>query len=281
MKAKLSGLSVLVAVLTAVGPALAGADQSAASLRQLFEEGNRWYESGDYEQAIETYEAVLERGGVAPELYYNLGNAYFQAGELGPAVLNYERALRLSPREADTRANLNLVSSLLRDKQFVEKPGLVRRIVAWPYRHSSLGETLIASSALYLVLVLVLIGFVFRESVFVSRVYGRISLVSPGRLLGFDKTRDFGFAMAVLFFLLAASTTSAVVKGREARSRRAAVVVQDEVAVYAAPSEDSTLQFRIHEGTHVTLGEKRPGWVQIRLPGDLTGWIGSEAAERI
>jgi tetratricopeptide (TPR) repeat protein len=281
MKVKLSATAVVCAALMTATIATAAAPASPASLRERFEQGNRWYESGDYEQAIKAYEEILAQGGVAPDLYYNLGNAYFQAGELGRAVLNYERALRLSPRAADTRANLNLVSSLLRDKQFVGKPGLVRRIVAWPYRNSSLGETLLVSSALYLALVLVVIGFVFRESAFVSRIYEKVSLASPGRLLGLDKARDFGFAVAVLFLLLAAFTTSAIVKGQEVRARRAAVVVRAEVEVYAAPSEGSTLQFKIHEGTHVTLGETRPGWVQIRLPGDLTGWIGSEAAERI
>lgn len=40
---------------------------------------------------------------------YNAGNAAARAGELPRAILDYERALVLDPRDADTRANLRTV----------------------------------------------------------------------------------------------------------------------------------------------------------------------------
>jgi tetratricopeptide (TPR) repeat protein len=42
---------------------------------------------------------------------YNLGNSYARAGKPGMAVLNYERALLLSPNDADIEANLRYVRS--------------------------------------------------------------------------------------------------------------------------------------------------------------------------
>ena len=96
-----------------------------------------------------------------------------------------------------------------------------------------------------------------------------------------DKAQDFALALTTLALLLAATGSSAYYKYREVSSRRAAIVVQEDVPVFSGPNTDSTLQFKIHEGTRISTGETRPGWVQIRLPGDLSGWIVDGTAERI
>ena len=96
-----------------------------------------------------------------------------------------------------------------------------------------------------------------------------------------DKTQDFVLAMATLALMLVAAGSSGYQKYREVSSRRAAIVVQEDVPVYSGPNTASTLQFKIHEGTRISTGETRPGWVQIRLPGDLSGWIVDGTVERI
>jgi tetratricopeptide (TPR) repeat protein len=251
------------------------------TLHELFVRGNQLYEAGDFEGAVEAYEETVSRGAVAPELFYNLGNAYYKSGELGRAVLNYERSLRLSPRNDDVKSNLQLVRSLLRDRQFVEEPGVVGRTASWLYGRLSARESLLLTSLLYLALIVVAIFFVFRDSAFVSRVYAKVSLLSPGRFLGLNRAQDFALAMAVLAVLLVAAGGTAYDKYRDIHSRRAAIVVKEEVPVYSGPNTDSTLQFKIHEGTRISTGEARPGWIQIRLPGDLSGWIAEGSMERI
>ena len=106
-------------------------------------------------------------------------------------------------------------------------------------------------------------------------------MLSPGRFLGLDKAQDFMLATATLTLILIASGASAYGKYDASRSRRAAVVVEVEAPVYSGPSSESTLQFKIHEGTKVITDETRPGWIQIQLPGDLSGWIDSRLIERI
>jgi len=251
------------------------------SARELFERGNQLYEAGEFEEAAVVYEETAARGVVVPSLYYNLGNSYYKSGYLGRAVLNYERALRLVPRDEDARANLELVQSMLRDRQFVEEPGVSRRALTWLHRRLNVRESLAVTSALYLALILVAITFVLRNTRVVSRLYPRISLASPGRFLGLDKTQDFILAMATLTLLLGASGVSAYGKYRDASGRRAAIVLEEEVPVYGGPSAESTLQFKIHEGTRVFTAETRPGWIQVRLPGDLSGWIVDRSVERI
>lgn len=253
----------------------------APDVYELFERGNQLYEAGEFEEAVDVYQEAVAGGAVAPELFYNLGNAHFKTGDLGRAVLNYERSLRLAPRSPDARANLALVRSMLRDRQFIQEPGALRRAVSWLNRRLNTRESLLLTSILYTALLLVAIVFVFRETPLVSKVYSRVSLLSPGRFLGLDKTQDFILAMATLALLLAVSGTSAYVKYHAVRSRSAAIVVEEEVPVYSGPNTEATLQFRIHEGTRVSVGETRPGWVRVRLPGDLSGWMVEGSTERI
>ena len=75
----------------------------------LFEQANIAYSSGDYQQAIDQYLLFAEKNGISASLLYNLANSYAAVGQTGKAVLNYKRALRLSPGDADIEANLEQV----------------------------------------------------------------------------------------------------------------------------------------------------------------------------
>jgi len=82
-----------------------------ADTRQLplFEQANLAYSRGDYQQAIDQYLLFAEENGVSAALLYNLANSYAAAGQTGQAVLNYKRALRLSPGDPDIQANMEQV----------------------------------------------------------------------------------------------------------------------------------------------------------------------------
>ena len=43
-----------------------------------FEDANAAFAKKDYPTAIKNYEQILESGQYSPELYFNLGNAYFK-----------------------------------------------------------------------------------------------------------------------------------------------------------------------------------------------------------
>lgn len=261
--------------------AVAGAQADAESASSIFVRASAAYEAGDYPRAIEDYARVADTGVASPELFYNLANAYFKEGNLGRAVLWYERSRRLAPRDADLRENLALTRSLLRDKQLVSsEPRWRQTLLAW-HRDTTTGESAAAASALYALVCLVGVAFVFRETDFVSRVYAKVSVLSAGRLLGLDKMQDLGLAMVVVGLLGGAFTSSAAVKIRAERSRAMGVVLTEEAAVFSGPSRDASVQFKVHEGTIVSVRDARPGWVRIDLPGDLTGWVDEASLDRI
>ncbi len=75
----------------------------------LFQEANTAYSRGNYAQAIEQYRQIITTTGYSSSVLYNLANSYALLGQPGQAVLNYERALRLAPSDADISGNLQLV----------------------------------------------------------------------------------------------------------------------------------------------------------------------------
>jgi tetratricopeptide (TPR) repeat protein len=73
-----------------------------------FGKANAEYNAGRYREAIELYDQAVQSGQTTAALFYNLGNAWFRAGDLGRAILNYERALVLEPQHPEADANRRL-----------------------------------------------------------------------------------------------------------------------------------------------------------------------------
>lgn len=76
--------------------------------------GDVAYDRGNYKEAVERYEEILNTNEDAVT-YYNLGNAYYRLGELSKALVNYNRALVLSPNDDDIKANIDFVNSKTSD----------------------------------------------------------------------------------------------------------------------------------------------------------------------
>ena len=81
----------------------------------LVDSANKYYSQGRYDKAINTYQKVIEQGYESSDLYYNLGNAYYKARELAPAILHYERARLRDPGNEDIQYNLQLARSQITD----------------------------------------------------------------------------------------------------------------------------------------------------------------------
>lgn len=273
-------LWIAFAVALTRGPVAALALE-ADSPAALFAAGNAAYEAGAYADAIDRYEQTAKTGIVNADLYYNLGNAYFKTGDLGRTVLWYERALRVEPRSQDVRANLGVVRSLLRDQQLVPAQGGIRNAALSWHRRLSASESVAIACGFYALFVLAALWLVFRRTAVMSRLYRLASWVSPARLFGLTMTQDLVLGMAVSAALAIVFGGSAYMKVQDARAAQRGVVVTEEVAVFSGPSDDATIQFKIHEGTIVSVRDGRSGWVRVDLPGDLSGWVEETTVERI
>ena len=97
---RLTFFSLLALVFLSTGQAAPGAG--------TWEDANASFVAGEYAKAQQLYEDLIDREGPTAARLFNLGNAYAKLNLTGPAVLCYERAALLAPRDADIRANLKL-----------------------------------------------------------------------------------------------------------------------------------------------------------------------------
>lgn len=79
----------------------------AEDISQLLHNGNEAYSNGDFDRAISIFESITQKSGYSSEILYNLAGSYGQADQIGKAILNYERAIRLTPSDPDIQGNLN------------------------------------------------------------------------------------------------------------------------------------------------------------------------------
>ena len=93
----------------APGVAAATGGTGATNIHDQFLEANRAYETGDLARAIGIYESLVDQAGFSASLCYNLANSYALDGQVGKAVLGYERALFLAPGDGHIRHNLQLL----------------------------------------------------------------------------------------------------------------------------------------------------------------------------
>lgn len=228
----------------------------AAAQEAFFDEGNRLYQEGDFAGAVEMYERILAGGLESGELHYNLGNAWFRLGELGPAILHYERARRIMPRDDDLLANLALARSLTVD-QVTPRPGFwLFRAARWwvdllprPLLLTIVTAAWLAAAAALAVVVLA------RRDVLV--VWSRRAAAAAGVV-----TLVFGLGLAA----------------RELRAGRTdeAVIMAAEAPVRSAPADDEALLiFTLHEGARVRVERRSDEWVEIALEDGRVGWLRS------
>ena len=231
--------------------------QSQSTLEASYRSADALYQEGQYQQAAEKYEQIassIQNGAV----YYNLGNAYFRLGNRGKAILNYERARRLMPRDKDTNFNLKVAKA-----RNVDSFDLVKPLSGFSLLYGALHPDEIVWVGLipYWIAAICLIAIQFTQNHRLQRGLRYVLLVG-------------GITWLVSLLVLG-------LKIREI-NRPYAIVVVNEVMVRSEPDLGSeTIALPLHEGTKVQLQEGRNDWVKIYLPDDNSGWLTADAVEKI
>lgn len=250
---KFLGTAVLILLPILGAASFLHADQKS----YLFRNGNEAYQKGKYEEAISDYQQILKMGYESPELYYNLGNAYYKMHKIGPAVLYYNRALKLAPRDEDIRHNLELVNMRVVD-----------RIPSIPelfyIRYFKSFQNLFGTGTLFWI-----------TAIFYMLTILFIVLALLVRNRGFRKvSRQLAWAIGIVFLVFAfilGTKTWAQTHTVEA------VVLVPKVDVKSAPTKDGTLVFSLHEGVKVRVEQKTDGWFEIKLADGKEGWLPTRA----
>lgn len=208
-----------------------------------FRAANELYEQRQFAEAAAAYEKLITGGTVSPNVYFNLGNARFKLGEVGPAIAAYRRAQQLAPRDPDIRANLKFA----RDK--TGNTGAEPPPESWPQRLTSNEWTLLACIPLWICFLL--LAFAQLRPAWQKAVRGYA--IVPG-------------VLAVGFGICAGIAA-------QHQSRQAAVVIADEAVVRHGPFNDSPSAFSLREGAELLVIDQRENWIRVSAGPNRIGWV--------
>jgi tetratricopeptide (TPR) repeat protein len=241
---------------------LVSAITAFASVEQVnLAKANKAYSAGSYTAAAELYQKVVDAGYISPELFYNLGNAYFKTDDYSRAILWYERAKRLDPGSEDINYNLNVANTKISDK-IEPLPELFYK--RW---YNSLVQVFSIDTWARMLVCLFIAGLLCLVIYLASRV-----LIL--RKIGF-------WAAWVLFFLSLISLVFAWSGYSFTKSTSEAIVFAPTITVKSSPDEKSTDLFVLHEGTKVRLLDNISGWYEIRIANGSVGWLPVNSLEKI
>ena len=228
---------------------------------ERWEAGNKAYIEGNYEKAVEDYNAILDGGEYSMKLYYNLANAYFKMGNIGKSILYYNKALRIAPSQEDIRHNLALAEAQTKDRIAVIPEFFLNRWLR-TVRNSM-------SCTAWSVLSLVCFG--------VLLAFGVLFLLASN-----VRWRKVGFYGALCAFVLFVATTSFAVSSRnDILSHNEAVVMGTAISIKSSPDRSATDLFVLHEGTKVKVLTEVDEWVEVVIADGKKGWTLKSNVEEI
>ncbi len=229
------------------------------------------YNKEDYREAINLYQQSIDNDGKSSTVYYNLANAYYRNDNLGKAILNYERALRLDPTNDDARQNLDFVRSRIQDRPEDDTSFFTRlhRSTAsafapdtWAWLAFGLFLALAGAIALY----------IFSQNIILRKAgfFGGIALLCI-----------FAYVLYVASYAVSV-----------AKSHDTAIVTAPSTQLSSAPRAARTTSDKvvtIHEGTKVEIVDSvatpddpvSPKWYNVKINNSTKAWLRSSDVERI
>ena len=207
-------------------------------ISQYYKNGMDAYKKGQYDLAIQEFESILSNNWDSPELYYNLGNAFFRSGNTAGAVWAFESCLNLFPTHSDAKYNLKLANLKVIDRMGLPDPPLY---LQW---YLGLKEQFTPTTWINITL---FIFFLFSLSVTVNRLF-LFSLVQNLR----------GVILTIFFISLLLTTHSIWTDN----SLNLGVIYSLKAEVRSEPNTFSTRLFEVHEGLKVSINQLENDWVK-------------------
>ena len=259
-------LTLIAVAFWAVMPSVALAEDEVADMQLA----DSLYRKGDFTMAADAYYTIAKVDGVSAPLYFNMANAYAQAGDLGHAILYYSRAQRLDPSDKEISNNLHYFASKVEDSNRAELRGkkisvsgdpetffqTVRRMIC------SLSVSVWASSA-------VIAFLIFLAAVAVYLFCSDVTLRKTGFFGGIC-----ALLLSIMFIVFAFTGAS------DFDSHDSAVLMAYKTELLIEPSSDAKpATNQLCQGTRFDIiaeetdvkGE--PTWYKVRLNADIEGWV--------
>lgn len=240
----------------------------------LYNQGNDFFQQAvnskisNSEEARSFYEDSLLRfmqiseGVQNGKLYYNIGNIYFQLGDMGRAILSYRKAALLIPGDRNLKENLLAARSERVDVLDVKEGTRILESIF--FLHYNLSG---ASKA-------VLFGVVFAF----AWIFGAFLLLKAR--LSVSLFRIFLISTIIFSSVAVISLGSLVIDTMELRYHPGGVITADAIIARKGDGLSYSPSFKepLHSGLEFTLINERPGWYYIELNDNTRTWIPHNAA---
>ncbi|UCG24733.1 MAG: tetratricopeptide repeat protein [Chloroflexota bacterium] len=252
------GISLLVALWAGTGllSARQPADGTAMSA------ANRLAEAGNFAEAIQVYEGLVAREVQDSALFYNLGNAYYYQGDLGRAILNYQRAVQLAPRDADIRANLALARAQAGDPFLASPAGPLGILTDLTGRWLNINDAAVLTLAFW---------------------FAAGALLLARRFAGPSRAKDgLRYAALIAILLVAVSGLSLGARVYAEHTLPEGIVIAPTVALSSEPGNQYATGYSLNGGTAVNILETQGDWARLAAPDDsIEGWIPLDSVETV
>lgn len=237
----------------------------------LISQADSAYNADNFRLTADIYLNVIQEEGPSAKLYYNLGNSYYRLGEMGNAILSYERALRLDPADEDARNNLAFVNARITDRPGERGTFLGNALDAMSaYAHSNVWAWM--AFTCFILTLVALIAYLFSQVV---------------------KIRKIGFFGGIFTFI---ATCVCLFFS----FRAAAIATDSNAAIITVPSTILSTTPRVpqdrnqeamllHEGTKVTILDSVRSttdsihslWYDVEVDNAHRAWINANAVQKI
>lgn len=246
------------AVIFAISFSVGTMHTVAQDMEQLIK-AEEAYTEGNYEVAAGIYKTMIDSGIRSSDLHYNLGNTCYRQGDIGCAVLHFEKALKLDPADDDARNNLAVAQQEIEDSILpVEQFFLVRWFHALRTVFSPVVWSILSLACFWLALGIQVYRMKYRKYPF--RFAGQVCVLAA-----------VGFAVALVISLA----------NRNAGTVQSRAVVMERSSVFNAPSEQAEVKVWISPGEVVQIVDSVGQVFKVELANTDQGWILKSVVEKI
>lgn len=214
------------------------------------EQADEAYRLHDYQTAIMLYQEALNSGQHSGAMYYNLGSAYYEAGNLGRAMHNYRRAALYLPRDIDLSTNIARIRA--------QRATITTEETDWL---NQLAELTVDTVTLYELGIVVFVVWVLFFALLAFGIFRNLANV------------NFRIVLAVIGIVLLAGLVLLGSRLYVETQRPAAVVLSDSAIVMSGPGTDYLQLYTIHAASEVRILDSVGEWVRFALPDGREGWV--------
>jgi len=214
---------------------------------QLFSKANKEYADANYSASITIYDSIISLGFESHELYFNLGNCYYQNKDWANAIWYYEKSLQLNKNQK-TLENIQLTNLRIIDR-IEEIPQLFYK--RWWKKFIGLFNTYIWQYLTIICIWLILMIKLLNQFTGIKKSY----------------FSNFLYLLAIILLFITYNSH------QENYNKNEAIIFSSSIVVNSAPTESSINQFSLHAGTKIEIIDQIGNWINIKLANGNSGWI--------